>query len=71
MKVTYDPIADAMYIYFSSHKKSTQTKEVSEGVLVDYAGDDLIGIEVLDASKHVSKEVLQPGKFNVLHSSSV
>lgn len=55
MNVTYDPKADAMYIYFSG-KKSTSTVELRDDLLVDYAGEELIGIEVLDVSKKVAKK---------------
>ncbi len=58
MKVTYDPISDAMYIYLSKKKKSTRTEEVREDLLVDYAGKELIGIEILDASKKLPREEL-------------
>ncbi len=58
MKVTYDSMADAMYIYFTEKKKSTRTEEVSEDFLVDYAGKEMIGIEILDASKKLPKENL-------------
>mgnify|MGYP001561321099 CR=1 FL=1 len=58
MKVTYDPVADAMYIYFSEKKKSTRTAEVSDDLLVDYAGKELIGIEVLDVSRKLPKKEL-------------
>lgn len=55
MNVTYDPKADAMYIYFSD-KQSTNTVELREDLLVDYAGSEMIGIEVLDVSKKVAKK---------------
>lgn len=55
MNVTYDPKADAMYIYFSDSKKSTNTVEVRNDLLVDYAGREMIGIEILDVSKKASK----------------
>ena len=42
------------YIYLSDKKKSTRTEEVSNDLIVDYAGKELIGIEVLDASKKLS-----------------
>lgn len=54
MNVTYDPKADAMYIYFSN-KKSTDTVELRDDLLVDYAGKDMVGIEVLDVSKKMAK----------------
>jgi len=57
MKVTYDPKSDAMYIYFSE-KKSTRTEEVNEDFLVDYAGSEMIGIEILDASRKLPKKNL-------------
>jgi uncharacterized protein YuzE len=71
MKATYDPVADAMYIYFSDKKKSTRTEEVSEDFLVDYSGNEMIGIEILDASRKLPKKNLEsikttaalPGKF--------
>ena len=58
MKVTYDPVADAMYIYFSDKSKSTRTEEVSEDLIVDYFGKELIGIEVLDVSKKLPRKEL-------------
>lgn len=58
MKVTYDSVADVMYIYFDPKRKSTKTKEIGEGVNVDYAGKKLIGIEILDASEKLSKRDL-------------
>ena len=66
MKVTYDPVADAMYIYFSDRKKSTRTEEVSDDFLVDYRGEEMIGIEILDASRKLPKrnlESLKPASF--------
>lgn len=59
MKVSYDSKADAMYIYFSKSKKSTRTEEVGDDLLVDYAGRELIGIEVLDVSKKLPKNDLK------------
>lgn len=59
MKVSYDPKADAAYIYFLKNKKSTRTVEVSKGLLVDYHGNKLIGIEVLDVSKKFPKDEMK------------
>ena len=62
MKVTYDKKADAMYIYLVPGKKSTRTEEIGSGLLVDYSGKKVIGIEILDASKIVS--TLPSGKIS-------
>lgn len=58
MKVTYDPEADAMYIYLSKGE-ITNTKEISPGVIADYAGKKLLGIELLDASDKLEKKNLK------------
>ncbi|MBI2012220.1 DUF2283 domain-containing protein [Candidatus Daviesbacteria bacterium] len=59
MKISYDPKADAAYIYFIKNKKSTRTEEVGEGLLVDYNGKELIGIEILDISKKLPKKEIK------------
>lgn len=59
MKISYDPKADAAYIYFLKNKKSTRTEEIGEGLLVDYNGKDLIGIEILDVSKKLPKDEIK------------
>lgn len=52
MKVTYDPKVDAMYIYLNPKKKGiTRTEEMDSGWIADYSGKELVGIEILDASK--------------------
>lgn len=52
MKVTYDPEADAMYIYLTPKKKRvTRTEEMDSGWIADYEGKELVGVEILDASK--------------------
>lgn len=50
MKVSYDPRADAMYIYLSSKKKRVTKTEEMDGWILDYSGKDLSGIEILNAS---------------------
>lgn len=52
MQVEYDPQADAMYIGLQK-KKVYRSKEIYPGVVLDLdKGKGLIGIEILDASKH-------------------
>ena len=58
MKVTYDPVADAMSIYFNDRKKSTKTVELNGDFLADYAGKELISLEILDVSKKLPREQL-------------
>lgn len=51
MKVSYDPKADAMYIYLGSKKKGITKTEELGGFIVDYSGKKLAGVEILNASK--------------------
>lgn len=55
MKITYDHVANAVYIYFSD-KPITDTEEDKNGaVIIDYAADgSVVGIEVLNASEKLS-----------------
>ena len=47
MKITYDPDADAMYIYLKEGK-SFKTKEVDDNTILDYdSKGNVIGIELL------------------------
>jgi|Deesub1362B_J571_1020462.scaffolds.fasta_scaffold00152_28 uncharacterized protein YuzE len=58
MKITYDPIADALYIYFKETDiKVARTETVALGVFADFDGDGkLIGLEVLKASEVMDKK---------------
>jgi uncharacterized protein YuzE len=53
MKLNYYPETDSLYIDLAE-RPSTESKEVSEGVVVDYdAAGNLIGIDIDNASKKV------------------
>ncbi len=59
MKITYDRKADAMNIKFQDGKYEV-SKELAEGIIVDYTkAGKMLRIEILDASKRVSKKSLQ------------
>lgn len=56
MKMNYYPETDSLYIELSA-KESIESKEVSEGVVLDYDKDgNLIGIDVDNASKKVDMD---------------
>lgn len=53
MKVTYDPQSDTLRIVLSSVPIEDMSKE-QPGIIFNYGDDDqLIGLEILDASKRV------------------
>ena len=53
MKLNYHPETDSLYIDLSE-KTSVETREISEGVLLDYDVDGhLVGIDIDNASSKV------------------
>ena len=53
MKLNYHPETDSLYIDLSE-KQSVETREISEGILLDYdANGNLVGIDIDNASKKV------------------
>lgn len=59
MRIEYDPERDLLYIMFSvPGVKAAETKTIAPGVHADFdRSGKLIGIEVIDASEIVGKEV--------------
>jgi uncharacterized protein YuzE len=54
LKLNYYPDTDSLYIDFSS-KPSTESQEVSEGVVLDYdAEGNLVGIDIDNASQKLN-----------------
>ena len=53
MNINYDPEVDVLRILFSSHAIE-ESDEDKPGVIIDYDKEgNIVGIEVLDASKRV------------------
>ncbi len=59
MKIEYDPIRDLLYVYFAeSTIKAAETVTIKPGVHADFDHrGKLIGIEVIDASEIVGREI--------------
>lgn len=53
MKLNYHPDTDSLYIDLSE-QASTESREISEGVVLDYdASGNLVGIDIDNASRKV------------------
>jgi len=51
MNFSFDKIANALYIRFSTEKTSN-SDEIAEGIIIDYGKDDsIIGVEILNYSE--------------------
>ena len=58
MKLNYYPETDSLYIDLSE-KTSVDSKEISEGIVLDYdAEGNLVGIDIDNASKKVQLKEL-------------
>jgi len=58
MKVNYYPDTDSLYIDLSE-KPSAESREISEGVILDYDSEgNLVGIDIDNASKKVNLKEL-------------
>jgi uncharacterized protein YuzE len=71
MKLNYYPETDSLYIDLAE-RSSTESKEVSDGVVLDYdAKGNLVGIDIDNASKKLELKTLTLNKMPVdVHSLS-
>ena len=64
MNISYSDKTDLLYIRLDEKTQQVPNKRVSDDVVLDLGKDDrIIGIEILDASKHVNLEALLPVKY--------
>jgi uncharacterized protein YuzE len=56
MKVSYDPVTDTLTVIFKEESTIAESNEDKPGVILDYDHEgDLVSLEILDASKRVTK----------------
>jgi len=61
MKIKYDPKVDAAYISLKKGPLEVTTIRITEDIAIDFgAGEDIVGIEILEASKHLGLSPKHP-----------
>ncbi len=66
MNILYNDKTDLLYIRFDERKQDTINRRVSEDVVIDIGdGEKIVGIEILDASRHLNLEKVLPVKYEV------
>ncbi len=66
MQIIYNATTDLLYFRLDDGKHQVINKRVSEDVVLDVGEkDQIVGIEILDASKHVTLEKLFPIEYRV------
>ena len=64
MNILYNDKTDLLYIRLDDRKQEVINRQVSDDIVLDVGENDkVIGIEILDASKHVNLERLLPVKY--------
>ncbi|MGH7800581.1 MAG: DUF2283 domain-containing protein [Thermodesulfobacteriota bacterium] len=67
MQILYNVKTDLLYLRLDDRKQQVVNKRVSDHVVLDIGEDDrIVGIEILDASKHLNLEKLLPVKYELL-----
>ncbi|MCI0528066.1 MAG: DUF2283 domain-containing protein [Nitrospira sp.] len=51
MRLDYDEEADVLYIHFEDGAGSTHSEMLENGIILDYKGNTLVGVTILEASK--------------------
>jgi len=66
MRVIYNPKSDLLYLRLDDRQQQVINRRVDENVVLDLGDDQkIVGIEVLDASKHLSLEKLLPVEYEI------
>lgn len=66
MEILYNDKSDLLYIRLDDRKQVVVNRRLSEDIVLDVGdGDKIVGIEILDASKHLNLERLLPVKYKV------
>jgi uncharacterized protein YuzE len=66
MQILYNVKTDLLYIRLDDRKQAVINKRLSEDIVLDIGEEDMIvGIEILDASKHLNLGSLLPVKYEV------
>ncbi|MEO0092979.1 MAG: DUF2283 domain-containing protein [candidate division WOR-3 bacterium] len=67
MQILYDVKTDLLYIRLDERKQSVINKRITEDIVLDIGENErIVGIEILDASKHLNLETVLPVKYRHL-----
>ncbi|OGH31522.1 MAG: hypothetical protein A3J69_01535 [Candidatus Levybacteria bacterium RIFCSPHIGHO2_02_FULL_42_12] len=66
MNIVYNDKTDLLYIRLDDRKQEVINKRIAEDIVLDIGENDrIVGIEILDASRHVTLDKLLPIKYEV------
>jgi len=66
MNILYNDKTDLLYIRLDDRRQEVINKRITDDIVLDVGdGDRIIGIEIMNASVHVSLERLLPVKYEI------
>jgi uncharacterized protein YuzE len=66
MQILYNAKTDLLYLRLDDRPEQVINKRLSEDIVLDLGENDrIVGIEILDASKHLNLEGLLPVRYEV------
>jgi uncharacterized protein YuzE len=67
MQIVYNAKTDLLYLRLDDRKQQVINERLSEDIVLDLGEDNrIVGIEILNASKHLNLERLLPVKHEVV-----
>ncbi|MBI4482720.1 MAG: DUF2283 domain-containing protein [Acidobacteria bacterium] len=67
MQILYNAKTDLLYLRLDDRRQPVINKRLSEDIVLDVGEDGrIVGIEILDASKHLNLERLLPVKYEAV-----
>ncbi len=64
MQITYNSKSDLLYIRLDERKQAVVNRRLDDDVVLDIGRNErIVGIEILDASKHLDLKKLLPVKY--------
>ena len=64
MTIHYDSKTDLLYLRIATGQQEIVNKRITENIVLDMGNDDkIVGIEIMDASKHVDLDKLMPVEY--------
>jgi len=66
MQILYDEKKDLLYFRLDDRKQNLINQRIADNIALDIGKDDrIVGIEILDASKHLNLKTLLPVKYKI------
>ena len=66
MNIVYNDKTDLLYLRFDDRKQDVINRRISDDIVLDIGENDrIVGIEILDASKHITLDRLLPVKYEI------